>query len=161
MVTNAQIEKLVTDSRFQELKYRQEKANLFTIVGQTHKEHWHSAFIKWLLDPNSTMHLGHFPLARLLTLCMIKNPECGYTLRDIYSWDLDSINFITEKDASINGKKRSIDVYGESSELVIVIENKVNARENFNNSDTGQTVDYYDYTQKKLKKADRKRSMFS
>ena len=156
MVTNAQIEKLVTDSRFQELKYRQEKANLFTIVGQTHKEHWHSAFIKWLLDPNSTMHLGHFPLARLLTLCMIKNPECGYTLRDIYSWDLDSINFITEKDASINGKKRSIDIYGESSELVIVIENKVNARENFNNLDTGQTIDYYDYTQRKIEKSGQK-----
>lgn len=156
MITNLQIEKLVTDPRFQELKYRQEKTNVFTIVGQTHKEHWHSAFIKWLLDPNSTMHLGHFPLARLLTLCMIKNPECGYTLRDIYSWDLDSINFITEKDASINGKKRSIDIYGESSELVIVIENKVNARENFNNSDTGQTIDYYDYSQRKIEKSGQK-----
>lgn len=142
-----QIEKLVTDSRFQELKYRQEKTNVFTIVGQTHTEHWHSSFISWLLDAHSSMRLGHFPLVRLLNLYMIKKPDCGFTLRDIYKWDLDKVKFQTEKDASMNGKKRSIDVYGESDELLIVIENKVNARENYNNSEKGQTQDYFDYVE--------------
>lgn len=56
--------------------------------------------------------------------------------------------FSTEKDASYDGKKRSIDVYGESNELILVIENKVNARENYNNSDQGQTMDYYNYVER-------------
>lgn len=145
MVTYAQIENLITDSRFQELKFRQEKTNVFTIVGQTHTEHWHSSFMSWLLDPHSSLRLGHFPLARLLTMYMIKNPDCGYTLRDIYSWDLDDVKFCTEKDASYQGIKRSIDVYGESRDLIIVIENKVNAKENYNNSTQGQTIDYYNF----------------
>lgn len=151
MIKNSDIEKLVTDTRFQNLKYRQEKANIFTIVGQTHTEHWHSSFMKWLFDAHSSMRLGHFPLARLLVMYMIKKPDCGYTLRDIYKWDLDAVKFCTEKDASYQGKKRSIDVYGESDELIIVIENKVNAHENYNKSEQGQTLDYYDYVESRKK----------
>lgn len=141
------LENLITDSRFQELKFRQEKTNVFTIVGQTHTEHWHSSFISWLLDAHSSLRLGHFPLARLLNLYMLKKPDCGFTLRDIYNWKLDNVKFQTEKDAGMDGKKRSIDVYGESDELIIVIENKVNAKENYNNSETGQTKDYFDYVE--------------
>lgn len=144
-----QIEQLVTDPRFQLLKYKQERTNIFTIVGQTHTEHWHSSFMAWLFDPHSSLRLGHFPLARLLTLYMIKNPECGFTLKDIYSWNLDNVRFVTEKDASFEGVKRSsIDVYGESSELILVIENKVNAHENYNGTDRGQTENYYNYAEK-------------
>lgn len=171
MATYTQIENLITDRRFQELKFKQEKTNVFTIVGQTHTEHWHSSFIKWLLDPHSSLRLGHFPLARLLTMYMIKNPDCGFTLRDIYNWNLDALKFTTEKNASFNGKKRSIDIYGESDELIIVIENKVNARENYNNSDCGQTMDYYKYVEANKKEgqkalyffitADQKQSSFA
>lgn len=146
-MTYKQLETLITDPRFQELKFRQERTNVFTIVGQTHTEHWHSSFLSWLLDSHSSLRLGHFPLVRLLTLYMIKKPDCGFTLRDIYNWDLDAVHFCTEKDASYGGKKRSIDVYGESSELLLVIENKVNARENYNNSSQGQTMDYYHYAE--------------
>ena len=146
-MTYKQLETLITDPRFQELKFRQERTNVFTIVGQTHTEHWHSAFLGWLLDAHSSLRLGHFPLARLLTLYMMKKPDCGFTLRDIYNWDLDSVCFCTEKAASYDGKRRSIDVYGESRELLLVIENKVNARENYNNSSQGQTMDYYRYAE--------------
>lgn len=155
MITYSQIENLITDYRFQNLKYCQEKTNVFTIVGQTHTEHWHSSFIKWLLDAHSSMRLGHFPLARLLTLYMIKNPESGFNLRDIYKWNLDNVKFVTEKDATYHGKKRFIDIYGESDELIIVIENKVNARENYNNSDRGQTMDYYNYVEANKKSGQR------
>mgnify|MGYP000297836366 FL=1 len=151
MMTYSTLEALITDQRFQELKYKQEKTNVFTIVGQTHTEHWHSSFISWLLDPHSSMRLGHYPLARLLTLYMIKKSDCNFNLRDIYNMNLDLVRFETEKDASYNGKKRSIDVYGESDELVIVIENKVNARENYNHSDQGQTMDYYNYVEQHKK----------
>ena len=155
MITYSQIENLITDYRFQNLKYCQEKTNVFTIVGQTHTEHWHSSFIRWLLDAHSSMRLGHFPLARLLTLYMIKNPESGFNLRDIYKWNLDNVKFVTEKDATYHGKKRFIDIYGESDELIIVIENKVNARENYNNSDRGQTMDYYNYVEANKKSGQR------
>lgn len=153
------IEALITDPGFQELKFQQEKTNVFTIVGQTHTEHWHSSFFRWLLDPHSSMRLGHFPLARLLTLYMIKVPDCGYTLRDIYNWHLDDITFVTEKNASMDGKKRSIDVYGESGELILVIENKVNARENFNKTEQGQTMDYYKYVES-IRKPDQRALYF-
>lgn len=146
-MTYKQLENLITDARFQELKFCQERTNVFTIVGQTHTEHWHSSFLCWVLDSHSSLRLGHFPLARLLNLYMIKKPDCGFTLRDIYAWDLDAVRFCTEKDASYQGKKRSIDVFGESDELMLVIENKVNARENFNNSSQGQTIDYYHYAE--------------
>lgn len=155
MISYADIENLVTDHRFQDLKYRQEKTNVFTIVGQTHTEHWHSSFMSWLLDAHSSLRLGHFPLARLLTIYMIKNPDCGFDLRDIYNWKLDNVKFCTEKDASYDEKKRSIDVYGESDELIIVIENKVNAKENYNNSSQGQTIDYYNYVERNKKAGQR------
>lgn len=154
-ITYSQVENLVTDVRFQKLKYLQEKTNVFTIVGQTHTEHWHSSFMGWLLDPHSSLRLGHFPLARLLNLYLIKNPDSGFSLQDIYRWNLDEVRFQTEKDATINGKKRSIDVYGESKELIIVIENKVNARENYNHSATGQTMDYYEYVEANKKEGQR------
>ena len=150
-----EIERLITDERFQMLKYRQEKAktNLFSIVGRSHTEMWHSAFISWLLDPNSSLRLGHFPLARLLTYYAINKPEAGLTLRDIYNFNLDKVKFITEKEIKEikHNSSRRIDVYGESDELIIVIENKVNARENYNDTDKGQTQDYYDYIEKNRK----------
>ena len=149
------IEELITDPCFQELKYKQEKANVFTIVGQTHTEHWHSAFISWLIDPNSSMELGHFPLARLLSIAIIHKPECGLSLKDIFELKLDDLQFETEKTFKWNGGKRSIDVYGESDELIVVIENKVNARENYNNSEHGQTQDYYDYVEQNKKPGQR------
>lgn len=61
MVTYSELERLITDARFQNLKFRQEKTNVFTIVGQTHTEHWHSSFMAWLLDAHSSLRLGHFP----------------------------------------------------------------------------------------------------
>ena len=158
MTVYSRIENLITDPRFQQLKFRQEKSNVFTVVGQTHTEHWHSSFMRWLLDPSTSLRLGHFPLARLLNLYMVKKPDCGFTLRDIFTWDLNKVRFSTEKDASMNGKKRSIDVYGESDDLIIVIENKVNARENYNRSETGQTMDYYDYVE--AHKTDKQRALY-
>ena len=150
-----QIENLITDPRFQELKHRQERSNVFTVVGQTHTEHWHSSFMSWLFDANSSLGLGHFPLARLLGIYLRKAQSPVIGIEDIYSKELNDIVFCTEKDASFfdneaNKRKRSIDVYGESDKYIIVIENKVTASENFNNSDIGQTQDYYDYVQKKM-----------
>lgn len=148
-MTIEQAESLISGKYFQQLKYFQEKTNVFTIVGQTHTEHWHSSFMSWLLDPNSSLCLGHYPLVRLLSLYMIKNENAELSLKEIYGLKLDNIRFQTEKTFfTADNKKRSIDVYGESDELVLVIENKVKARENMNGTDVGQTRDYRDYVEK-------------
>lgn len=151
-----QVEELVASRQFQQLKYFQEKTNVFTIVGQTHTEHWHSSFMSWLLDPNSSLCLGHYPLARLLSLYMIKSEVTDFSLKTVFDMDLDAMRFQTEKTFfTSDGKKRSIDVYGESNELVLVIENKVKARENMNGTDVGQTKDYRDYVKEHSKTGQR------
>ncbi len=151
-----QVEELISSKQFQQLKYFQEKTNVFTIVGQTHTEHWHSAFISWLLDPNSSLCLGHYPLVRLLTLYMIKSEATDLSLKTVFNMNLDSVRFETEKTFfTADRKKRSIDVYGESHELVLVIENKVKARENMNGTHVGQTKDYRDYVEGHRKKGQR------
>lgn len=147
-----QVEELIASKQFQQLKYFQEKTNVFTIVGQTHTEHWHSSFMKWLLDPSSSLCLGHYPLVRLLSLYMIKRGEEELSLKTVFGMNLDAMHFETEKTFfTADRKKRSIDVYGESEELVLVIENKVKARENMNGTDIGQTKDYREYVEEHQK----------
>lgn len=144
---------MIASKQFQQLKYFQEKTNVFTIVGQTHTEHWHSSFMSWLLDPNSSLCLGHYPLVRLLSLYMIKSETTDFSLKTVFNMNLDAMHFETEKTFfTVDRKKRSIDVYGESDELVLVIENKVRARENMNGTDVGQTKDYRDYVEEHSKK---------
>jgi len=141
-----QAEALISSKYFQQLKHLQEKSNVFTIVGQTHTEHWHSAFISWLLDPNSSLCLGHFPIARLLSLYMIKSDRADLSLKEVYGMNLDSLHFQTEKTFfTADKKKRSIDVYAESDELILVLENKVKSKENMNGTVVGQTEDYRVY----------------
>ncbi|MDO4326043.1 MAG: PD-(D/E)XK nuclease family protein [bacterium] len=147
-MTIEQAESLISSKYFQQLKYFQEKTNVFTVVGQTHTEHWHSSFMGWLLDPNSSLCLGHYPLVRLLSLYMIKSEHADLSLKEVFEMHLDTMHFETEKTFfTADGKKRSIDVYGESNELILVIENKVKARENMNGTTVGQTKDYRDYVE--------------
>ena len=85
-------------------------------------------------------------------IIIIKNTNSDLSLKDIFTMKLDNVRFQTEKTFfTENNKKRSIDVYGESDELVIIIENKVKARENMNGTDVGQTKDYRDYIQRHKK----------
>jgi hypothetical protein len=60
---------LVSDEQFIETEALASRPNLFKIVGRTHTETWHSMFLGWLLDPNSSHGLGDFPLKRLLYSC--------------------------------------------------------------------------------------------
>lgn len=147
-----QAEELIASRQFQQLKYFQEKTNVFTIVGQTHTEHWHSSFMSWLLDPNSSLCLGHYPLVRLLSLYMIKSEAEDLSLESVFEMNLDTMRFETERTfCTADKKKHSIDVYGENDKLVLVIENKVKARENMNGTDVGQTKDYRDYVEEHRK----------
>lgn len=145
-------EELTTDVIFQKIKYMQKEINIFSIVGQTHTEHWHSSFLKWLLDPASNLGLGSFPLERLLCLYMQKYEKGCISYDDIENLKLDEIEFKTENvihHSNFHGwNQGAIDVYGESDELIVVIENKVTAKEAVRDNNIGQTELYYDYIEK-------------
>lgn len=152
-MTLEQIENLIAGMEFQKLKYFQEKSNLFAILGQTHTEHWHSSFLSWLLDPHSSLGLGHYPLVRLILLYMIKKADADISMQELFAMKLDEVQFQTEFTFYTPKRgKRSIDVYGESEELLFIIENKVKARENMNGTEIGQTQDYREYAEKNRKK---------
>lgn len=41
------------------------RSSIFSIVGRTHTETWHSNFIAWLLNPQGEHGLGYFPIKRI------------------------------------------------------------------------------------------------
>ncbi len=93
MLDIEQIEELIASRQFQQLKYFQEKTNVFTIVGQTHTEHWHSSFMRWLLDPHSSLCLGHYPpnLPKLLYIGSKPIPQTAYKINDCGSFFFTNI----------------------------------------------------------------------
>jgi hypothetical protein len=101
-------------------------------------------------------------LERLLYLYIQKKKDAGITYNDIDNLRLEDIEFSTEKSVPVNEyhgwKKGSIDVYGESEELIIVIENKVTAKEEIRQDGVGQTSVYYDYIEKH--KDERQKSIY-
>lgn len=151
-VSEYELEHVITDATFQKLLFYQNRANIFSIVGQTHTEHWHSSFLCWLFDPLSSLQLGGFALERLLSLYEKKQGEKRITYEDIDNMDYDSFEFQTEKslkNVRMQGwKEGSIDVYGSNDDYVIVIENKVTALEQVRNG-IGQTEMYYDEVERK------------
>lgn len=128
------INNLLSDHDFIKLNQPLDYKGIFEICGQTNREQWHSYFLRWILDCTETHNLGFFPLERLLCLYNIKKPE---TFEGIDITNIDR-NFSFKKEVSINGGR--VDVLGESSDYLIVIEMKVTAKES-----PKQTSDYYNY----------------
>lgn len=63
---NYKLNRLLTDANFLLLKSLQSKSNLFETLAVSHLEMWHSAFVKWLIDPSSDLGLSTFPIKRFL-----------------------------------------------------------------------------------------------
>jgi len=150
------IQALVTDPDFLELKRSLSSSNLFSTLAASHLELWHSAFIKWILDANSEPEtgLGDFALKRFLTLVLqnsLANPTkqiFGISFGDLEAMDLSSVDFEVEKSVRLYQEARRIDIYGESQTITskienvpkkirIIVENKVKSLEN-----NDQTVAY-------------------
>lgn len=139
---------LIQDPNFLKLKSLQSQSNLFEIVAASHTEMWHSAFVKWLLDPSSSLGLGVFPLQRFLYTVRYEGmiQEGGslleFNLEDIENSEklkLKEMQFETEY--TDKGLKRGrLDIIGACEECRITIENKITAREI-----DDQTVRYYEY----------------
>ncbi len=151
------IQALLTNPDFLKLKRILNKttANLFSTLAVSHRERWHSAFIKWIIDPKSNIGLGDFPVKRFFHL-VLKHYSIGnggeppdLTFGDVESMELVSSKFNNEEEIKVEGEAdlRRIDVYGEIQtcfvgnerenlkKTQIIIENKVEAIEGNNQTE--------------------------
>jgi hypothetical protein len=136
------LEALESDNDFRLLKQKYESPNGFTIMGNKRREEWHSNFVCWLLDPKQNHKLGKYPLLKFLELVESKKENLN-----IDKTDIADMHFETEHKTNDN---RSIDVFGKSGSLVLVIENKIKASETFKNN-IPQSNDYYKYCEEVYK----------
>lgn len=131
-----QLEEFENDNNFKLLKQKYETPNAFTIMGNKRREEWHSSFVSWLLDPKQNHRLGKFPLERFIRLAEKKSKNF-----EIDTTSISDMNFETEHKTNDG---RSIDIFGKSPALVLVIENKIKANETYKNGKP-QSNDYYRY----------------
>jgi len=140
------INQLLQDERFLQLQSSQSTSNLFEIVAASHLEMWHSAFIKWILDPHSSLQLGAYPIKRFLYTVIyegthFEGPSLDMDLAKIESnfFNLNLLEFENEFGVKPYGR---IDIFGKNKDLRIIIENKINSQENYD-----QTLKYYSFSQ--------------
>ena len=133
------------DPNFLKLSSLQQKSNLFSNLAVSHLEMWHSAFVKWLIDPQSDLGLGTFPLKRFLYMVIYQGrvssavEKIDMNLAQIENLSLENIEFVAEEKF---GEGR-LDILGMSDELRIIIENKIKANES-----KDQTKKYWTYGKK-------------
>lgn len=144
------------------------KGNIFGITKMSRRELMHSNFIAWALDPSSSHALGFYPMYQLIrALELIQGSADNTNARKIdealwYNfYDDDFIVDVTvEREVAIpvgkNGKNKFIDLLIEITTkekvLPIIIENKVESKENGTNND--QTQVYFDWCENKSKYQD-------
>ena len=107
---------MIADPEFVRYESILGEPNVFSIVGRSHYERWHSCFLGWLLDANGSHLLGQYPLRRFLLLltsdrCRKPQPHVNSTLaRILATADLQDIevtpNENVPKEASITGVGR-------------------------------------------------------
>lgn len=130
---NHMIDALNYDTDFQTLIKKYESPNCFHIMGRTRREEWHSNFVCWLLDPSSNHNLGNFPLKMFFELI---NKNLNNEIDEI---DFEQIIFKTEVSIE-NGR---IDILGESEKFILIIENKLDAKETYNAKEEKYQTDVY------------------
>jgi hypothetical protein len=149
------LNELLRDPDFLELIERKNRFNLFEMIAASHKELWHSAFIRWLLDPHSGHRLGLFPVKRFLYMLKSIEAETGESnlsgidlglIEDEEELDLANLVFETEK--YFGAEYGQIDIFGTSSKLRLSIENKVGAKEG--KDQTARYAAYLDLTSRKF-----------
>ena len=66
------INEMICSEPFQELEQAVRQLSIFSLVGTTNTERWHSAFIAWLLNANAEHNLGDYALKQLLIAMRLK-----------------------------------------------------------------------------------------
>ena len=143
-----QLNKLISDPDFLRLQESFEKESLFQLLGFGHRETMHSSFISWLLSPMSSLNLGTFPLKRFLYYISeenISSKNTGFNFALIESdpsLKLEELEVATEVAESVvipetNQELRArFDLYMTNDSMRIIVENKVLARENKDQTET-------------------------
>jgi hypothetical protein len=127
-----QLEALVVDNReLDRLERLLAEFNLFEAIGVTRYELRHSDFLRFLLDPSENHGLGDYFLKSLF-----KRSLAGLTGQGISAIDVDVADL---SDALAERERWNIDVlvHSKRSQMVLAIENKVDASEG-----PGQLDDY-------------------
>lgn len=133
------------------------RGNIFGITKMSRRELMHSNFIAWALDSESSHALRFYPIYQLVrAISIIQDYADNIAAQKLASslvykfFDDDFIKELTvarEFPVPIGDKTKYIDILIEikTSEkiLPIIIENKVESKENGSNND--QTVVYYDW----------------
>ncbi|OXS73811.1 hypothetical protein B1B04_11930 [Lysinibacillus sp. KCTC 33748] len=141
------LNQLISDSDFLRLQESFEKQSLFQLLGFGHRETMHSSFISWLLSPTSSLNLGTFPLKRFLYYICEENVSNAKTVIDFDLIESDSLQLEEMKvatevsesavDPETNQELRArFDLYLTNDLVKIIVENKVLARENKDQTET-------------------------
>lgn len=131
--------------------------NIFGITKMSRRELMHSNFIAWALNANSSHALGLFPIYQFIrAVCIIQSGADNTLSRKIDSslvYKLFGDSFITnvsvkrEDSVRLGGTVKHIDLVIEINTtekiLPVIIENKVESKEN--GSDGDQTVTYFNW----------------
>lgn len=98
--------------------------NPFVAMGWTRQEARHSAFLRWLLDPDETHGLGTYPLRVFLKEILIgASGDDAPTVFDADMWDLDSTVVLAE------WERIDILIRNDAEKFLVVLENKVGSSE--------------------------------
>lgn len=140
------------DSKFQKLSAKYSQKNLFNILKIERNENRHSAFLCWLLDPQSDHALGTEPIKKLLALytCVtpVRTDLDSLLLSGNYSIEVEECT--TEKlirDISGANEKDRIDIWmrvwvidndGNRYQIPLAVENKI-----YSGEGEEQTVRYH------------------
>lgn len=141
------LNQLVSDSNFLRLQESFEKESLFQLLGFGHRETMHSSFISWLISPTSSLNLGTFPLKRFLYYICEENlsnekTNINFNLIESDTLQLEEMTVATEVaesavDPETNKELRArFDLYLVNDLVRIIVENKVLARENKDQTET-------------------------
>jgi len=89
------INKLLIDPNFLELVNFQKRPDLFSTLAASHTEMWHSAFVKWLIDPASHLGLGAFTLRRFLFAVHVGRTSFNTPKPDLPLGDFEDMVWMT------------------------------------------------------------------
>ena len=134
------LERFVVDNdELLELEAQIGRFNVFDALGIVRAEIRHSAFLRWLLDPNESHGLGAMFLRPVLMDMLRNTPDEKRPLSPV---DLDGVEF---RGVEVSAERERIDILVTSDDppLVLAIENKVDSGEH-----SGQLARYRETVQR-------------
>lgn len=117
------LSQLKGDVDFKALVNKYESPNCYSIIVNLEEEKFHSKFIKWLLDPKENHNLGKLPLSFFISLVASKKDE------KIENYDYYLEGMELKREVKTESKRGRVDIVGENDLIVLVIENKIKAKE--------------------------------